>query len=173
MTKKTGFLSSIFFALFLIFPLFIKKEGPHPNSDFRPDLVFVLTGDQGRIDLAKSVRKNYPLAWVSISGIGNNRSFSEIKAPKFLDYSSKSTLENILYLKKLVSENPELKNIVIISSDYHYYRIEYLIEKLLLSEKNQNFVFKYQLVRTNYWSPRNFKIYYKEIYKLLGSYMIL
>ncbi|MCT4640948.1 MAG: YdcF family protein [Bacteriovoracaceae bacterium] len=152
-----------------------------------PDLISVYTGDRGRLDYTFKKINKYPSTKVLISGVYAKNSLKtllhkqgkDISVKDYLekeahhielDYIATNTVENVLstlrYLKTL--ENP--KKILIISSDYHIFRIKLLIKYL---NHNENYVFYFHGVESNYGEFRSIKLLIKEVYKLFKAIMFL
>lgn len=88
-----------------------------------------------------------------------------------IDYLATNTLENVISTMRYLRKNPNLKNIVIISSDYHLPRIRYIVEKIRLPRETHQYF--YLGIETQLDSYRNIKIILKEVYKFIKSWTFL
>lgn len=175
------------FSLFLLciyIPRFAKNHIEKTEASFfqkAPDVIAVFTGDKGRIDYAFKMAEKYPSVKIFITGVyaknslttllrkqGKNISVDEFLEQEShrieLDYLARNTVENgiatINYLERL----EQVKNVVIVSSDYHMLRIN-LIMNTLTSE----YQFYYDSIQGDYSQWRDLKILFKEVFKLLKT----
>jgi uncharacterized SAM-binding protein YcdF (DUF218 family) len=181
--------TSMLMALVLLaiyMPIYAKKQKELAQQIFfekAPDVIAVFTGDSGRIAYTLNKAKNYPSAKVFISGVyarnnlrillekqGRNLSVDDFIQQEShhveLDYLARNTVENGISTLNYLQRNPEYKNILIISSDYHMLRIS-LIMNTLTDDKNYQFFF--DSVKTDYSNLKNIKKLIKEVYKLLKT----
>lgn len=144
--KVTLFLTVFLFCYLLvsllvlqIYSNFTTEKAKFFYFEKSPDLVAVFTGDKGRIDLAFKILEQYPESKLLISGVYNkntlrslltekNMSLSEEQLAQVveIDYLSKNTFDNVLATIQEVKKDPSIKNILVISSDYHLLRINLL-----------------------------------------------
>lgn len=149
-----------------------------------PDLIVVFTGDKGRIPEAIELSKKHEASKLYISGVHNknyvdklvrltgNSDDPELDTNKIeIDYQARNTLENVIYTFQFIRNNPELKNILIISSDYHIYRIQKIINAL--GNNKDGFKVYFHGTETDFKSVRSIKILYKEIYKIIQAQAFL
>lgn len=147
-----------------------------------PDLIAVFTGDQGRIPLAVEMASKHTSSKIFISGVFAKNTVDKlvklsgksegVDTLRFeIDYLARNTLENVISLFNLLKEEPDLKKVLIISSDYHIYRIQKIISALDREESNIDFF--YHGTKTNFLSIRAIKILYKEVYKIIQAQAFL
>lgn len=157
-----------------------KNLKAYQNLDkFRPDLIAVFTGHSGRINLALKIAKKYPQARIFITGV-NKRNTLDTLMEAFdlqttsklmdIDYWAKNTVENGISTLRMLRKNPGLKNVLIISHDYHLMRINLIMNKL--KSKNENYKLYFLGRETNYSNLRNLKILSKEVIKLVRTYLL-
>lgn len=161
----------------------IKKIKESENSLYKkpPDLIIVYTGHHGRIKYGIKQAEQYDHSQIIISGVHHKNYISSIMKPfknldtKLwdIDYKSKNTLENVLSTYRYLKDSPGIKRILIISHDYHIMRIHKIINSLKSPKDNEKYTFFYKGVKTNYKKIRNIKILYKELFKLIRTYIFL
>jgi uncharacterized SAM-binding protein YcdF (DUF218 family) len=149
-----------------------------------PDVIAVFTGDSGRIDYTLKKADKYPSAKIFISGVharnnlkillekqGRNISVEDYLEQEShhieLDYLARNTVENGIATLNYLIQNPEYKNILIISSDYHILRIGLIMKTLVNSEEELQFY--YESIESDYSKWRNLKKLFKEVYKILKT----
>jgi uncharacterized SAM-binding protein YcdF (DUF218 family) len=176
-----------FVVLCTYIPIYAKKQNDLANQFFfqrSPDVIAVYTGDVGRIDYALKKAEKYPSAKLFISGVfvknslktllhkqGTNLSVEEFIEQEShhieLDYLARNTVENALatyhYLKKM----DNAKNVLIISSDYHIFRISKIIEALGDGDKKYNFYF--ESIKSDYRQVSSLQKLFKEVYKFIKA----
>lgn len=173
--------------LTIYLPMYAKKQEEISSKAFfqkSPDLIAVFTGDGGRIDHALKLAEKHPSAKLFITGVyvknnleillrnqGTGLSVEEYLEQEShhieIDYLARNTVENGIATLRYAQELPAVQNILIISSDYHIFRINLIMETL--RSKNQDFSFYYEAVAGNYTEWRSIKILMKEVYKLLKT----
>ena len=183
-----GLLSLTSFVLLCVYiPTFADKQNQISAEAFferSPDLIAVFTGGTGRIDYTLKKAKKHPSAKIFITGVyaknnleillekqGHNISIDDYLGQEShhieLDYLARNTIENglatINYAKKL----PAIKNILIVSSDYHIFRISRIMS--VLSEKNGQFNFYFESIPSNYNKLSNIEKLMKEVYKFFKT----
>lgn len=171
-----------FSCLCIYLPIQAKKQNDLSKSAFYispPDLIVVFTGDVGRIKYALELAKKNESTKVLISGVHTANSMKTLLKSEELtedfskrveiDYLPQNTIENVYYTIRYLRTNPVLKRILIISSDYHLFRIQMLLN----SQSNKdNFDFYYQGSPTSFDNWRNIKILLKEGVKVIRSLAI-
>ncbi len=178
---------SIFFFLFGPYILYqASKEKELANLQFfqkSPDAIVVFTGDKGRIPKAVELSKKHESAKVFISGVyAKNTVEKLIKMSTeeedqvdslgfIIDYQARNTLENVISLFSFLKKEPELKKVLIISSDYHIYRIKKIISAMQREDFDHEFF--YFGTDSNHFSLRGIKILYKEVYKIIQAQAFL
>jgi uncharacterized SAM-binding protein YcdF (DUF218 family) len=185
--------SAVAFALvatFIVYiPIYAKmQKGRAAGAFFQksPDAIAVFTGDKGRIAYAMDLLKKNPTSKLFISGVYASNSFqtllnsqanpqsieqlSEAGMQIDLDYESKNTFENVRETVTFLKTNPELKNVLIISSDYHIMRVKLIISHFLSSSKTE---FYFDSVPNTYTSWQDMRKLLKEAAKILRSFFIL
>ena len=178
------FLISSFFAYSLIcFILLLvsKRENQSTQESLfkrSPDLIVVFTGDKGRIQYAIKLAKKYKQSNILISGVHSknnvNTLLKNIDATNIntnfldLDYNAKNTFQNVKRTIQFIQDKKKLKNILIISHDYHILRIKAIFED---QQKKYylNYNFLYTGIKSNFNSFRNIKILYKEVFKFFRT----
>lgn len=148
-------------------------------SNFNPDLIAVFTGHSGRIPLALKMAKKYPQARIFITGVNKNNTLEKLLEPFDLelrpklmdiDYWARNTVENGISTIRMLRKNPTLKNVLIISHDYHLMRINLIMDKL--KAENEDYKLQFLGRETNYSNFRNLKILSKEVVKLVRTYFL-
>jgi len=147
-----------------------------------PDLIAVFTGDTGRIPTALRVARKYKKAGIFITGVNERNTIKNIIEPfelerdlskkKFeIDYQATNTIENVLSTLRFLRKNPDIKNILIISHDYHILRISLIMNKFM--QRNDSYNFYYSGIPSKFSEFRNIKILSKEILKWIRTYVVL
>jgi uncharacterized SAM-binding protein YcdF (DUF218 family) len=142
---------AVFVLIFLIFLIglevisllnYVKTVNSYENNcnEKGLELVVVLTGDVRRI------KKAYKLSKIKnkklfIVGVSSEISYKDIEKEFnineadhqniFIDKKSKTTYENIKILKKYIKKN-KIKKIVLVTSFYHFKRVDFLLNKMLI-----------------------------------------
>lgn len=151
-----------------------------------PDAIAVFTGDKGRIHYAMELLKKNPTSKLFISGVYASNSFEtllnkqanpltgqELAATGLqvdLDYESRNTFENVKGTVNFLKSNPELTNVLIISSDYHIMRVNLIISHFLSNSKTK---FYYDSVPSSYTSWRETRKLLKETLKIARTFIQL
>lgn len=175
---------SIFCYAFLIFS---KRENIRTKNHLQniaPDLIVVFTGDGGRINYAIDQAIKFKKSKIFISGVYSKntvesiliRSKKNIDLESFskrvhIDYLARNTVENAISTFRYLAERPEIKNILLITHDYHIMRTRLIVDKVKMHRANYNI--NYYGIKTNYEKFRNIKLLYKEVYKLIRAYGFL
>lgn len=188
-----AFISSLTIALLITFivyiPIYAKMQKSRASGAFfqkSPDAIAVFTGDKGRIAYAMELLKKNPTAKLFISGVHSKNSFqtllnkqvtpgatAELSAESMqvdLDYESKNTFENVRETAQYLKTNPDMKKILIISSDYHIMRINLIISHFNDSSKTE---FYYDSVPNSYSSWKETKKLLKETVKIIRTFVQL
>lgn len=142
-----------------------------------PGMIVVFTGDTGRIPLALKKMNEYSIPQMFITGVYNKNYVSTIIGPYqkekkinlnniHIDYLAKNTLENVLSTMQYLREREDVKRILIVSHDYHIYRIDYIISKLY-KKKSQKIY--YHTVNSDFSKYNNIKKILKEVYKTIRT----
>jgi len=156
--------------------------------DESPDVIIVFTGDRGRIERAMKFAQKYPSAKLLISGVySKNTVLSLIKNSgiKFnndikidpisqvieLDYQSQNTLDNVLATLNFLKNNKLLKKVLILSSDYHLFRIN-LILNYFNKHPNLNII-KYYGVNSSLNFFQRLTTNFKELIKIVQTMIVL
>ncbi len=196
-TRSRRILKSVYFLIFLGFigfitlavyiPIFAKNQNEKSNQAFygrTPDVIAVFTGDRGRIDYAFKMAEKYPSAKIFITGVyaknnleilikgqGKNTSIEDYIEEEShhieLDYLARNTVENGLATLNYVRKLPNAKTILIVSSDYHIFRISHIMEAL--SDDKSKYEFYYQGIQSDYTEKSNLQKLLKEVYKLFKT----
>jgi uncharacterized SAM-binding protein YcdF (DUF218 family) len=153
-----------------------------------PDMIAVFTGGKGRIAKGIGFAKKYPDSKFFISGVYTKNSYQNILNAQDLndkskqlvqgqshqldiDYKSRNTLENVLSTFYYLRKNNMMKNVLIISSDYHLFRIKMMVNAIRKDE--DDFKINYYGTETDYSKSRNIKILLKEVVKVFKSFIFL
>lgn len=184
-----------FFVTITAFAFYLPHYGQTLSQDMvekfyerSADAIAVFTGDRGRIEAAFELAKKMPTAELLITGVHNDNSLETIakkqithfSASEFLkkhsslidiDYEAKSTIENVFSTLIFSRQRKTIKNIIIVSSDYHLPRIQYILSQL--KNDNDNVVFYYGAVKTTLSHPVNIKRYYKECFRFIKSMLFV
>ena len=183
-----GFFLLLYFLFCFIFFSVASKE----NSQSRemllkqgPDVIIAFTGDFGRIPYAMSVLKNYPKSKILITGVSPlytvekfvkhfNEKYptQEISSEDVsLDALASNTVENVIFTMRYLILNPGLRNILIISHDYHILRIKTIVGTIDNLDDPRDFY--YHGVQTDYFKWRNIKIFLNETLKMIKTSIFL
>jgi uncharacterized SAM-binding protein YcdF (DUF218 family) len=175
------------FSLVCIYiPIYGQKMSKEADEFFfkkSPDLIAVYTGDSGRINHSLEVLKEHPSSKLFISGVYAKNSLTTILKQRGiitsvddylskeahnieLDYLARNTIENVLATLNYLEDNRNLKHILIISSDYHIYRISKIVDTL---KGNLEIDIHYKATKSDYTDLRNIKLLFKEFYKLIKA----
>jgi uncharacterized SAM-binding protein YcdF (DUF218 family) len=189
-----AFISAISLALIVTFivyiPIYAKmQKGRAAGAFFQksPDAIAVFTGDKGRISYAMELLKKNPTSKLFISGVHAANSFQtllnkqapnpttseELSSPSMqvdLDYESKNTFENVRETVQFLRSNPELKKVLIISSDYHIMRVNLIISHILSNTKTE---FYFDSVPNEYTSWKETRKLLKEALKIARTFVQL
>lgn len=177
-------------ATFIVYiPIYAKmQKGRAAGAFFQksPDAIAVFTGDKGRIAYAMDLLKKNPTSKLFISGVYASNSFqtllnnqanpqsvqqlSEAGMQVDLDYESKNTFENVRETVSFLKANPDLQNVLIISSDYHIMRVNLIISHLISSSKPE---FYFDSVPNSYTSWTEVRKLLKESVKIVRTFFIL
>ena len=172
-------------------PYYGKKLSQETLSHFyqrSADAITVFTGDQGRIESAFQLAKKMPNSKLLITGVHNNNSLETLANSQIdsltpesliknyshlveIDYEAKNTIENVLTTLIYARQNQTTKEIIIVSSDYHLPRIKLILS--VLQESHDDTEFYYFAVPTTTSDLKNIKRYYKEIFRLIKSTILL
>lgn len=153
-----------------------------------PDVIAVYTGDSGRLAYTFKEANKYPSSKILISGVYAKNSLAtllkqrglNISVQEYLDqeshrieldYLSKNTVENVLSTLRYLHKLDTYKSVLIVSSDYHIFRIKRIIDSL--KGEDSKYQFYYYGVESNYKSTRNIKLLFKEVYKLIKTSLFL
>lgn len=188
-----AFLSFFTIALIVTFilyiPIYAKMQKGRASGAFfqkSPDAIAVFTGDKGRIAYAMELLKKNPTSKLFISGVYAANSFqtllnkqatpsmSELLSSEGmqidLDYESKNTFENVRETVQFLKLNPDLKKVLIISSDYHIMRIKLIISHFMDDAKPE---FYFDSVPNDYTSWKETKKLLKEALKIARTFVQL
>jgi uncharacterized SAM-binding protein YcdF (DUF218 family) len=185
-----GILSFIMLATFIIYiPIYAKLQKARAADAFfqkSPDAIAVFTGDKGRIRYATDLLKKNPTSKLFISGVYAANSFQTILNKQVnsdtseeiadagmqvdLDYESKNTFENVRETAQYMKENPELKKVLVISSDYHIMRVKLIISHIMEDSRNE---FYFDSVPNNYTSWKETRKLLKEAVKIARTFVLL
>ncbi len=191
--KRVLLICSTLFILYsilcVVFIIVSHNKTQETNEHFfkkSPDLIATFTGDMGRISytIQKALEFNESTK-IFISGVYNKNSVAtlfkleknsllqkQIDPNRFeIDYYARNTFENVISTLRYLRQNHGIKEVMVISNDYHIMRIQSIFNKL--TTKDAPYKFYYFGIKTKYNNWRNIKILYKEVYKLIRTYMFL
>jgi uncharacterized SAM-binding protein YcdF (DUF218 family) len=177
-----------FILMCIYFPIYAQKQNELSKQVFfqkSPDVIAVFTGDTGRLDLAFKKAEQHPSAKVFITGVfaKNNLAIllknqgKLISVQEYLDeqshhieieYLARNTVENGLatlnYLSKLGQQQPK---VLIISSDYHIFRVGSIMQALIGSSQHVDFY--YESIPIDYNKVSNIRKLIREVYKFFKT----
>lgn len=149
-----------------------------------PAVIAIFTGDAGRISYALKKAQVHQDSRIFITGVYNKNSVQTLLEHHGeqnldaidlnrieIDYTARNTVENVLVTLFYLREKNEIKNVLIISSDYHMLRISYLIDSL--RQEKDPFTFYYLGTPSNWLDYRGIKIITKEVYKFFKTVIFL
>lgn len=170
-------------------PIYAKMQKGRAAGAFyqkSPDAIAVFTGDKGRIAYGMELLKKNPTSKLFISGVHEKNSFQtiinnqsspvatdELNSPSMqidLDYESKNTFENVRETVQFLKTNPDLNNVLIISSDYHIMRVNLIISHFMKDTKHE---FYFDSVPNEYTSWRETRKLLKEALKICRTFIQL
>lgn len=184
------FILSIFYIIFAFYLVYYGTQQTKTAKELMfnksPDLIAVYTGDLGRIPFAVELSKNHKNAKLFISGVDYRnhvqrlinllgKTSKEELDPNFveIDYQARNTVENVIFTLRYLRDRPALKKVVIISHDYHLYRISSIFETLLDKDEKQKYELIFYGVPTELSKWRSLKIIYTEVYKIFKAQAFL
>jgi uncharacterized SAM-binding protein YcdF (DUF218 family) len=179
-----------FVITFIIYiPIYAKmQKGRAAGAFFQksPDAIAVFTGDKGRISYAIDFLKKNPTSKLFISGVYASNSFETLLNKQAnpqtmgevsidgmqidLDYESKNTLDNVRETVTFLRSNPDLTNVLIISSDYHIMRVNLIISHLMKGPKPKIY---FDSVPNSYSQWKEIRKLLKESVKIMRTFFIL
>lgn len=188
-----AFLSGLTIALLVTFiiyiPIYAKMQKGRANGAFfqkSPDAIAVFTGDKGRIAYAMELLKKNPTSKLFISGVHAANSFQTLLAKQSipttteelsaagmqvdLDYESKNTFENVRETVQYLKSNPDIKKVLIISSDYHIMRVKLIISHFMDGSQKE---FYFDSVPNGYTSWKETRKLLKEAVKIMRTFVLL
>jgi uncharacterized SAM-binding protein YcdF (DUF218 family) len=187
--KNLIFLFTLVFVFYsfscLLFIVVSERESQNSSAAFfkkPPDVIVVFTGDRGRIEHGFNMAKKHNQNNIFITGVYSKNSVNSlINHNKIklnldlnlieIDYLARNTVENSLSTLRYLRKQETLKNVLIVSHDYHIMRIKLIMSQILNDEDDYKFYF--HGIQTDYYKWRNIKILYKEVFKLIRTYGFL
>ena len=149
-----------------------------------PDLIVVFTGDTGRIPLAIELSKKFETSKIFITGVDARNTVDRLLRvmgkdgdPNVdsqqieIDYLARNTVENVISTLRFMRNHPEFKKILLVSSDYHIYRIKRIINTLM--DRPDQFEFYFQATQTDLRQWRSYRLLLKETYKMIKAQAFL
>jgi uncharacterized SAM-binding protein YcdF (DUF218 family) len=195
-TRATRVFQSViiyFFVLFIVYSvssisIILYSQSLNSNAveayyQNPPDLIVVFTGDKGRIPLALTKSTEYKQPNLFITGVYTSNTVDSIlKLRKEyskqinsnlieIDYDARNTVENTISTLRYLRKKKNMKNVLIISHDYHILRIKMLLSQIMRTE--EDYVFQFMGVNSYYKEIRTLKIVYKEVYKIIRTSIFL
>lgn len=193
----SGVILSAAFTIFLLYiPFVAKLERQRAQEAFyqkSPDAIVVFTGDKGRIAKAIELIKRNPTAKLFISGVYGSNSLKtllvyqsspedQLKAQEMLtspeyqvdlDYEARNTMENVKETLELLQNVEEkIEKVLVISSDYHIFRIRMIFETLLTTSKKPVTIY-YDSISHPTFELDSLKKLLMESLKIFRAYFIL
>ncbi len=173
--------------LCIYIPIYAQKQNEISELAFykkSPDVIAVFTGDVGRIDYTLKKAEQYPSAKIFITGVYAKNSLTTllrkqgkaISVDEYLlqeshhidiDYLARNTVENGLATINYLSQLPKNKKVLIISSDYHIYRISQIMDAL--SSDSLHHDYYYESIPSDYRNMHNIQKLIKEVYKIFKA----
>lgn len=196
-TRSARIIRTIFFISFVSFtafvllavyiPIFAKNQKRIADENFykrAPDVIAVFTGDVGRIEYALKKGEQFPSTKIFITGVYVKNSLKtllrrqgfDISVDGYLtqeshhveiDYLARNTIENGLATLRYINKLDTHKNIVIVSSDYHIFRVSKIMNAL--KDENSKYSFYYDSIPSDYTKTANLSKLFKEVYKLFKT----
>ena len=178
-----------FYTFVIILGLAILKTSSEENANTMnsffqtsPDLIVVPTGDLGRIPKAVELAKKFSTSNIFITGVYKKNSVDMI-IPKSdfdqidlnlmeIDYWARNTIENVISTLKFIGTLNNTQKILIVSSDYHIFRLKMIFEHFT-EDNQQNYQFYYYGVENSYRDVDNLIKLHKEIFKLIRGWLIM
>lgn len=181
------FILVAFILLCIYIPTFAERQNERTSQALyqrTPDVIAVFTGDIGRIDYTLKKAEQYPSAKVFITGVYAKNSLAtllkkqgkEISIDEYLiqeshhieiDYQARNTVENGLATINYLSKLKDPKTVLIISSDYHIFRISRIMEAL--KDNDAKYEFYYESIESDYNKTHNLHKLIKEVYKFFKA----
>jgi len=187
--KKIGIAILTSYAMFIVLAFAIIKSARENSQQTldtfyqqSPQLIVVPTGDYGRIKSAIKLAEKFKLSNIFITGVYKKNSIKNI-LPKEeeegkinlnmleIDYWARNTVENVISTIRYLRINPEVKNVLIVSSDYHIARIKLIFKHLKTNEENYRIYFYGQ--PHDYSKMNEIIKLHKEVIKLIRSWIFL
>jgi uncharacterized SAM-binding protein YcdF (DUF218 family) len=189
--QSIGIISALvcvsFTLLCIYIPIYAEKQNEATTQAFfqrSPDVIAVFTGDTGRIDYTLKKAEKHPSAKIFITGVyaKNNlqillkKQGKDISIDDYLeqeshhielDYLARNTIENGLATLHYIRKLSTVKNVLIISSDYHIFRISRIMNAL--SDENSDFQFHFESIPSDYRQTNNLQKLFKEVYKFFKT----
>lgn len=126
--------SFLLVGLFVLGGIVFKLSSPNHCADIlQNDSIFVLTGDARRIPFAIKQMKKYPYTDLYIIGAGANTTNLDTDRTT-IEAFSKSTYQNAQAIKRIV-QKAGLDRIVVVTTEDHIHRAQYLIQSELPDTK--------------------------------------
>lgn len=181
------FIAGSYISFLLYIPFYSHLERKITQSQFyqkSPEAIVVFTGDKGRIKYSLEALKKWPEAELLISGVYEKNTFKTLVSDREdakalleaplkvgIDYEAKNTLENVKEtLEHLEKISNQSTHVLIISSDYHIFRINYLFKQI---NKNKNIKIFYHGVESDWTDLKMIKKLIFESFKYLRIRFLL
>lgn len=145
-----------------------------------PDLLTVFTGDNGRIPFTLQLAKKYDQSNILITGVysrttvntilkNSNTQVNHLRLD--IDYWAQNTVENVISTIRYLRKRIGIKNVLVISHDYHIGRIKLIFEHLI--SRNDRYKLYFIGIKTNYKDFNNIKKLHKELFKFFRAFVFL
>lgn len=182
----TGVVSFVLLCIYL--PIYAEEQSELARKVFyqrSPDVIAVFTGDTGRLDYTFKKAEAHPSANIFITGVyaknnleillkkqGKNISVEDyIESESHhieIEYLARNTIENgLATINYLSKQNLLHPRVLIISSDYHIFRIARIMRAL--QDDNSEVDFYFESIPNDYNKISNIQKLIKEVYKFFKT----
>ena len=181
-----GFTSFILLCIYL--PIYAEEQSELARQVFyqrSPDVIAVFTGDTGRLDYTFKKAQAHPSANIFITGVyaknnleillkkqGKNISVEDYIESQGhhidIEYLARNTIENgLATINYLSKQNLLHPRVLIISSDYHIFRIASIMRAL--QDESSEIDFYFESIPSDYSKVSNLQKLAKEVYKFFKT----
>ena len=168
-------------------PIYAKNQNEISEQVFfqrTPDVIAVFTGDIGRIAHTLKKAEKYPATKIFITGVYAKNSLKtllekqgrDISVDDYLveeshhielDYLARNTIENGLATIRFLQKHEAHTKVLIVSSDYHIFRISRIMNAL--KDENSKYEFYYESIPSDYTNMSSITKLVKEVYKFFKT----
>ena len=181
-------LLGVFYIAFSFYILYAGRQETKLAQDTfyqkSPDLIVVFTGDTGRISLALELSQKFETSKIFITGVHAQNTVDRLlkMMGKYddpnvdahqieIDYLARNTVENVLSTLRFLRNRKEFTKVLLVSSDYHIYRIKRITRTLL--DPKEPFDLYFYGATTNLGQIRSYRLLLKETYKIVKALAFL